>query len=124
VYRRCGGAMVRTLNLRSTLTKIAGELTRRFRGSAMADWRGELLIADPREKVTLRIERGTVRVSDGGSARHALRGGEEIAQLLIGTDDPRQVIAAGGIRATGDALRLAEALFPAQHPQLCLWDRY
>ena len=121
-FSRSGGAMIRTLNLASTLRKMRGEMWRRLKASPMAGWRGELRIADPREAVVLKLGRGGITVGPGGSSRHALRGGEQITQLLIGTDSPGEVIRAGGIRAAGDARRLAEALFPAQHPMMGRWD--
>ena len=123
-YARSSGAMVRTVNLRSCLVKLAPELSRRLRRSHLAAWRGTLLVADPREKVVLAIARGRVRVADGRSAPHAIIGGEEIAQLLLGTDDPAEVIRAGGMKTRGDAAELAAVLFPNQHPMLCEWDRF
>lgn len=122
--RRSGGPMIRTLNLRSCLTKMRGELTGRLRASALAAWSGRLLIADPRESVVLDIRRGAVRVGEGASARHAIRGGEHIARLLIGTDEPAETVRAGGIKLTGDAPALLAALFPAQHPMLPSFDHY
>jgi len=126
-YVRSGAAMVRTVNLRSTLEKIAGELSARLRRSHLAAWRGELLISDPREKVVLAIDRGKVEVADEprpGRATSAVRGGEHIAQLLIGTDQPAETAQAGRMRLSGDAKALLQVLFPIQHPMLGRWDRY
>jgi len=124
-YVRRGGPMIRTLNLRGVLTKISGELARRLRGSYLANWRGKLLIADPREKVVLDVKGGLVGVSDGSAAGpHVIRGGEEIAQLLVGTDEPREIIEGGKMKLTGDARRLAEVLFPNRHPVLNAWDAF
>ena len=115
--------MIRTLNLASTLAKIAPELSARLKGSEMCDWRGQLLICDPREKVALKIGRAkVVAAPPAGRFKHAVRGGEEIAQLLIGTDDPRRVAEAGRMRLTGDTPRLIEVLFPIQHPMLAAPD--
>jgi hypothetical protein len=116
--------MVRTLNLHSALAKMAGELSRRLKQSHVAGWRGKLLVADARERVALAIGRGRVAISSGGASRHAIRGGEEIARLLIGSDHPGEVMDAGAIRAAGDAAAIAEVLFPAQHPMLNAWDKY
>lgn len=119
-----GGAMIHTLNLRSTLEKLTNELGRRLAASPYADWQGLLAVQDAREEVFLSIDRATVRVTDPGKTPHAIRGGEEIAQLLIGTDEPEETVANAGIRLTGDAAALAPALFPAQHPTLGSWDHY
>jgi predicted N-acetyltransferase YhbS len=132
-HRRCGGPMICTINLASTLEKTAPELGRRLRGSLLADWRGRLLIADSREAATLAVDRSRISVlrkrglgANRGTARaaHAIRGGDAVAQLLIGSDEPGAVIEAAAMTTTGDAAELARALFPNQHPQLSLRDRF
>lgn len=131
-YHRNGGPLIRTLNLASTLRKLSRELSRRLRASHLADWRGKFLIADPRDKAVLSIDRSKVRVGpppSGAPAQpaktaHAVRGGEEVAQLIIGTDSPSEVVAAAGIKLSGEARRLTEVLFPNQHPMLSPWDRF
>jgi hypothetical protein len=123
-YVRNGGAMVHTLNLRTTLNKLTHELGRRLAASPYAGWTGLLAVQDAQEEVCLTIENGTVRVVDPSETPHAVRGGEEIAQLLIGTDDPKETVANAGIRLAGDAAALAPVLFPAQHPTLGSWDHY
>jgi predicted N-acetyltransferase YhbS len=119
-----GGPMVLTLSLRGTLEKMAGELGRRLRASDLASWRGRLLVADAREKVALAINRGKVSVAERAKTRHALRGGDEMARLLIGSDSPDEVVREGGMRLSGDARRLVRALFAAQHPRLGGPDRF
>jgi hypothetical protein len=116
--------MIRTLNLRSTLGKLTRELSRRLKRSHMAAWRGEVLVADPREKVTLAINRSTVSVAPARKSKHSIRGGEHIAQLIIGSDEPGEIVEAAGIKVTGDARKLIEVLFPNQHPRLCGFDEY
>ena len=126
-YVRSGGAMVRTVNLRSALEKIVGELSGRLRRSHLAAWRGELLVSDRREKVVLGIDRAKVKIEDRpqpGGARNAIRGGEHIAQLLIGTDQPSEAAQAARMKLSGDAEALLQVLFPAQYPFLGRWDRY
>ena len=123
-YRRCGGAMVRMLNLPSALGKMSEELSRRLASSPLASWRGDLLIADSREQAMLRLGKGQVKAVAPGETQHALRGGDEVGQLLLGTDAPGEVIEAGRMKLSGEAGRLAEVLFPAQWPQLSQLDRY
>jgi len=121
---RRGGDMVATMHLASTLEKMAPELGRRLRGSPLDRWRGTLVVADRREAVALRIDRSRVTVRRGGRSRHAVRGNDEIAQLLIGTDDPAVTLATARMKVTGDAARLAAVLFPNEHPMLGLRDRF
>ena len=124
-WSRSGGAMARCLNLLSTLTKMAGELSHRLRGSNLAGWRGQLLIADPREQVALRLGDAKVSVHPAvGPAPHAIRGGDEIVQLLLGVADPDEILSASNIRLSGQAHRLLKALFPNQHCRLSPWDRF
>lgn len=128
-YTAAGDAMVRTVNLHSTLTKMSDELLKRLANSRLAGWCGELLIADARQKVFLTIGRSKITVSEKsspktGKVKHAISGGEHIVQLLIGTDEPLEIADAGKIRFKGDGESLAEALFPQQHPTLSAWDRF
>ena len=116
--------MVRTINLAACLQKMAGELSRRLAASPMCDWRGSLLVADACDSVCLHIRNGSVRPGGAQSVKHALRGGPAIAQLLIGTDNPDEVIDAARIRTSGDAASLTKALFPRQDPLLSPLDRF
>ena len=122
-YARSGRAMVRTIDLAGVLGKMSGELTRRLRAGHLARWRGRLTVAGGGDKATLSIGPGGVRVA-GGASRNAVRGAAEIAQLLIGTDEPDQIVRAGKIRLTGDARKLLSVLFPNQHPVLGQRDSF
>lgn len=123
-YVKGGGPMVRTVNLPRVLEKMAGELWRRLRGSPLAGWRGRLLVADAEAKGVLSVGPSGVRLSAGGTSRHAIRGGYEIAQLLLGTDEPAEIVQAARIRLSGDARKLLPVLFPNQHPMLSPWDSF
>lgn len=124
-YTRNGGAMIRTVNLASTLGKMCGELSNRLRASQLAQWRGCLSIADTRQRVMLQVERGKVSIAPAAKrAGHCVDGGDRIAQLLIGTDRPGEIARAGDMKLTGQAPELIEVLFPQQHPILSSWDRF
>jgi predicted N-acetyltransferase YhbS len=129
-YAKSGGAMIRTLSLASTLTKMCREFSARLTQSEIAGWKGGLLVADPRERVLLRLSDGKVRAGAVKKGRRSakpkatIRGGEEIAQLILGTDEPEEVCEAGRIRLSGDARGLARVLFPNRHPMLESRDRY
>ena len=123
-YVKSGNAMVRVMNLRNCLAKMTVELEARLRASYLADYRGELVVASPEESVGLKINRGKVAVVEKASSRNAIRGGHEIAQLLIGTDEPMEICEAGKMRLSGDAAQLLPVLFPNEHPQLHQADRY
>lgn len=123
-YYRNGGPMVAVINLRSTLTKMEGELSQRLRDSCQAGWKGTLLVKDAQETVALELAGGRVCVGAGTRSPHAIKGGHAIAQLLLGTETPTEVIEANGMKVSGDGMKLAAALFPAQYPMLSIADRY
>ena len=123
-YFRDGGPMIRTINLPSALRKIAPELSRRLKSSTLAAWRGALLVADSRERAMLKIDRGRLAVGPPAKTAHAVRGGDEVARLLIGSAEPEEVVEAGRMRLSGDAAKLVRVLFPAQRPMLQSWDRF
>ena len=113
--------MIRTLSLTGTLHKLCGELALRLHQSAWAEWKGHLSISDPRETVYLKIDAG-VEVGKQVKTEHFIHGGEEIAQLLIGSDEPQAIIAANKMQLGGQAKQLAEVMFPSRHPMLPVWD--
>jgi hypothetical protein len=123
-YRRNGGPMICLLNLRSSLEKMAGELTARLQASPYVDWRGELLLDNGAEQVGLATRRGEVRVTTPRETPHFARGGAEMAQLLLGTEGASEVAEAGRFELGGVAATLLPILFPAQYPQLSQLDRY
>jgi hypothetical protein len=44
--------------------------------------------------------------------------------LLIGADDPAEIVSAANMRLSGDARALLPILFPAQHPMLRQLDHF
>ncbi|MEI7833891.1 MAG: hypothetical protein WCJ56_11935, partial [bacterium] len=121
--RRNGGPMARVLNLASTLSKMAGELSARLAVSTMRDWDGILQLHGADEQVSLQIFDGQITVIEATDSLHSLSAGDNIVQLLLGTDEPGETISAG-VETHGDAAELVQALFPVQHPMLGSWDRF
>jgi hypothetical protein len=110
--------MVRIVNLVSLLEKLAPELERRLARSRLAGWRGELLVIGDDQQATLMIDGGHVRVIAPRETSHVLRAGPALAQLVVGTDAPDELVATASIELAGDASLLLPALFPAQNPQM------
>ncbi len=126
-FNKCGGPMIRTVNLRGALNAMSSELERRLKDSPIRDWSGKLRIRDPRETVTINAKKGklTLAADNKGRADVNLSGGEEIAQLLIGSEAPEEIIERSGIKLTGkDGQYLSVVLFPEQHPTIRIADRY
>ena len=116
--------MIRLIDLESTLRKVSRELSRRLRNSPLAKWKGTLMIAAAKSRSFLTIANSRIAVARRGSSKHSIRGGGEIAQLLIGIGDPSETVRDAGIKVTGDARHLLPVLFPNQYPTLAHWDRY
>jgi hypothetical protein len=56
--------------------------------------------------------------------KHSISGENEIASLLIGTDEPEETVEAGNMKLTGEAKTLVPVLFPNEHPVLHTRDDY
>jgi predicted N-acetyltransferase YhbS len=122
--RLSGGPMIRTIDLASTLTKMTDEFSRRLKGSLLSGWCGKLRIEDGREEAALAIDRSRVGVCGPEKTKHSISGGNEIASLLIGTDEPEETVEAGNMKLTGEAKTLVPVLFPNEHPVLHTRDDY
>ena len=121
-YFAASGWRVRIVNLQSTLEKIRPLLEVRLQKSQFAEWRGQLLLDAGEQKATLEFEKGQVHVAEARAGENSLEGGAGIGRLLIGSDDPQEVIRQEGIVCTGHAAELAVALFPNLYPMLSQWD--
>ena len=114
--------LLRIVDLKSTMTKLAPMLHERLRASELADWHGTLSIElranGAEEAVTLAVQEGGVKVQSGATGNNTIAGNQAIAQLLLGTEDPAEIVAVNGIALHGDAKRLLPVLFPPQHPQM------
>lgn len=118
-YRPTGGWLVRIINLRTLLEKMADELSSRLRCSYLHGWSGNLMIANNSEKVTLSIDNSRVTLLPNNTqSMHSITGGEGLARLFIGSEEPSELIAEHSMEISGDAPALVGALFPAQHPQM------
>ncbi len=109
---------IRLIDLRTTLVKIAPELERRLARSHLYDWTGEVLVTAPGGQATLSIAKGQITVLGRRRTEHRIQGGLELAQLVLGCDDPREIAEEAGIELTGEAETLVAVLFPWQHPMI------
>jgi predicted N-acetyltransferase YhbS len=125
-----GGPMIKVVNLRSLMEKLAPELSRRLASSAMRTYCGKLAVAGDGEAVGISIDSGTIagveRLDDGqaDAAHTAIIAGEALGRLVIGDDDPSRICRQAGITVKGDALHMLPILFPDQEPSTVLWDRF
>ncbi len=94
------------------------ELSRRLRHSPLADWCGDLAIEMGDDKAMLAIDRGSITVKSTGTSDHGVKGEQEIAQLIVGSETPDEIVAMHDILLSGDAGQLIQVLFPIQYPQM------
>ena len=122
-HRRNGRALVRVVDLTTSLRKLVPTLSRRLSMSPLAGWRGVLCLTSGAQTAHLELNTGAVRVTAAQHTPHALEGAG-IAQLLIGTDNPDELMASDLLLPVGEAPMLARTLFPAQHPMLSQFAQF
>ncbi|MEZ4679362.1 MAG: sigma-70 region 4 domain-containing protein [Caldilineaceae bacterium] len=114
--------VVRIINLQALVAKLTGELSRRLQDSPYATWQGNLLLVleenGSTEEVLLAINNGVVTVAPVGETDHVIRSGPALAQLIVGSEAPAEIVEMTGIEVSGDAGKLLSVLFPAQWPQM------
>jgi hypothetical protein len=121
-YFAASGWRVRIVNLHTTLEKIRPLLETRLRRSHLVDWRGQLVLDAGEQKATLDLRDGKIQLTENHVAEHRIHGGAGIGRLLIGSDEPAEVIQQEKMICTGDAQELARILFPNMYPMLSQWD--
>ena len=113
---------------RQMVSAIRKTLQKRLLASALAGWSGTLKIQFPEETFYIHVDGGKIRVSSapisGERVRHSLNAGYDLAQLLVGVEEPEEIMRRSGMKATGDAKAVVASLFPHQHPSLSNWDHF
>jgi predicted acetyltransferase len=123
-YFDVSGWRVRLVNLPSSLAKLTHILGQRLAQSQFAKWKGDLLLDSGLQTAILQIEHGKVQITSEGSSKNILHGGADIARLLIGSDDPDEIIRQAGMYTSALAVPLARVLFPNLHPMMSAWDEF
>lgn len=118
------GWRVKVVNLMSTLGKLHPVFLERLQKSRYAGWTGSLHMDAGEQKATLHIENGKVRFIDASPGQYTIRGGPDIARLLIGSDDAAEIFQQAGITCTEETAELAGILFPNLHPVMSQWDEF
>ena len=88
------------------------------------NWRGILLLESEDQSACLKIDNGKVSVVAQSESEHTIKGGFALARLVIGSDDPDEIIRQDHIACSGDAAELASVLFPNLHPVMSHFDEY
>ncbi len=116
--------LVKLLNLESTLGKLLPQLNERVSDSTLAGWTGDLLLRSDDQAAMLCFDGKEIKLAAPGETEHVLDGGPGLARLLIGSDEPEEVIYQEAMTVSEQALELARVLFPNLHPVLSNWDEY
>ena len=116
--------MFRLVEPTRAFDKIRKTLSTRLRSSPLAGWNGTINVRTQGSEFGLALNKSRVAITPASSTKDTLHAGPEIIRLLLGSDDPSELVRTGGLRTTGAAVHLIPILFPAQHPQLSTWDRY
>ena len=123
-YFAVSGWRVRLINLAGALRKLVPLFEARLAQSQFAGWSGSLLLDSGEQQAILQIGRGAVAVAQPGTAPNLLSAGPALARLLIGSDEPDEIIHQEAMRCSGLALPLVRVLFPNLHPMMSHWDEY
>ena len=118
------GWRVKLINLASTLRKLVPLFEARLAQSQFANWQGSLLLDAGEQKASIEVLGGQVSIGSGRDTVNSLRGGGDMARLLIGSDEAEEIIQQAGMQASGLALPLVRVLFPNLHPMMSHWDEY
>jgi hypothetical protein len=123
-YFEVSGWRVKIINLHSTLQKLIPFLERRLSKSQFAGWTGSILLDAGEQSVLLRFDIGKITLEIGSSSANTLHSGTALSRLLIGSDEPDEIIRQEGMRCSGIAQELVCALFPNLYPMMSHWDEY
>ena len=118
------GWQVKVINLSGILETIRPELEARLAESRFVGWQGALVLDDGSEKVTLEIDRSHVRIQDTSAEHNLLQVGAAIGRLLIGSDEPTEILRQTGAECSREVAGLTCVLFPCLHPILSQWDEF
>ncbi|MBN1671784.1 MAG: GNAT family N-acetyltransferase [Kiritimatiellae bacterium] len=106
-YRKDGGAMIRLVNVRSALTKLAAPLARRLHG------RGSITLRTNLDDARLTWAGGKLAVRPPAPAGCQVRLPQwALAQLIYGYQSPAALAAAGILRSSAAGLATLTYLFP------------
>ena len=123
-YFQHSGWQVRIIHLAQCLRKLIPLLEERLAHSRLAGWEGNLLLDSGSERTGMSINAGRVSVVEAPVGDHSLPAGFAMARLLIGSDEPEEILRQAGVVCAGDGAELAQVLFPNLHPMLSHWDEY
>jgi hypothetical protein len=123
-YFRHTGWQVKVINLESTLTKLLPLFEDRLAHSHLSGWQGRLGLDGDDGEYALEIHAGKVAVSDEIDSPDMIAAGPSLGRLLIGSDDPVEIVRQEGVDTFGMGGELLTVLFPNLNPMMSHWDEF
>jgi len=124
-YHRCGGAMGRIVNLRTTLDKIAGELCERLSTSPYRNANTCLWICTDIGEVALELANGRVAIREACNHGNCVQLPQsKLCQLIFGYRPAEDLLTERDVVFSGDALGILQALFPPQNTYVWAADHF
>lgn len=117
------GWQIKIINLTAALTKLVPLFEARLANSYLAGWQGRLALDAGDQSAVLEIDRSAVQVTDGRS-EHSIQAGPALGRLLIGSDEPEEIIRQEDIVLNGQANEFVKVLFPNLHPMMSHYDEF
>jgi len=121
-YQYDAMGMGRIINVRSTMEKLRGELSRRLDGSGVGRFPPRLAIKTEIGSVTLKISGSGLDVSDDTSQDWVDLPQCALMQLVLGYRTVADVLADPAVKSQGNVYTVLGALFPAGNPYIWLSD--
>ena len=124
-HHRCGGGMMRIIKQETLFDKIAPELTSRLGDSRYSTFSGRLALRTDLGDTLLEIDNGAVTAHPGAEADNSIELPQSrLSQLVMGYRAPRGLLTEPEVSFHGDALQLAEALFPQHYAYVWAADYF
>lgn len=123
-YFEVSGWRVKIINLHSTLQKLIPLLEKRMMKSQFAGWTGSLLLDAGEQSGILTIVNGKIELGSETNSANILHAGAAMSRLLIGSDEPDEIIQQERMQCSGNAQELVCVLFPNLYPMMSHWDEY
>ena len=118
------GWQIKIINLASTLTKLLPLFEERLANSHLVNLQGGLALYTGDQNAALFIDRGKVSVIDRLGSLEEVHAGPGLGRLLIGSDEPGEIVRQEGITTTGLGMELINVLFPNLYPMMSHWDEF
>jgi len=125
-YRGDGRGVGRIINQERLLEKMRKEFERRLATSVLAAWGGTLEIKTDLGTSSILLDQGRVALSEEKTkARGRLQLPQwALLQAMLGYRDLRTILHEPGVKATGEALQMSDALFPKGAPYMWFADYF